>query len=240
VFVSFTILLCKSLFSVRGLVVSLCNMKVAILGSGEVGQTLGAGFLKHGHQVMMGTRDPKKEEVANWVAQTPGATAGTFAEAAGFGELIVLAVLGKVVEQVVQLSGPANFKGKTLIDATNPIADAPPVEGVLQFITGPNESAAEQLQTLLPEAHVVKAFNSVGSGQMINPHYEQGVPTMFLCGNDEAAKKVVSDVIRQFGWEPFDCGTIISARALEPLCILWCLPGFRRNLWTHAFKVLTH
>jgi predicted dinucleotide-binding enzyme len=100
-------------------------MKVAILGSGEVGQTLGAGFLKHGHQVMMGTRDPKKEEVANWVAQTPGATAGTFAEAAGFGEVIVLAVLGKVVEQVVQLAGPANLKGKTLIDATNPIADAP-------------------------------------------------------------------------------------------------------------------
>jgi predicted dinucleotide-binding enzyme len=215
-------------------------MKVAILGSGIVGQTLGAGFLKHGHQVMMGTRDPKKEEVANWVAQTPGATAGTFAEAAGFGELIVLAVLGKVVEQVVQLAGPANFKGKTLIDATNPIADAPPVDGVLPFTTGPNESAAEKLQALIPEAHVVKAFNSVGSGQMINPHYEQGVPTMFLCGNDDAAKKVVSDIIRQFGWEPFDCGTIISARAIEPLCILWCLPGFRQNLWTHAFKVLTH
>ena len=189
---------------------------------------------------MMGSRDPKKEEVAKWVAATPGAIAGTFAEAASFGELIVLAVLGTVVEQAVQLAGPANFKGKTLIDATNPIADAPPVEGVLQFVTGPNESAAEQLQALLPEVHVVKAFNSVGSGQMINPHYEQGVPTMFLCGNDEAAKKVVSDVIRQFGWEPFDCGTIISARALEPLCILWCLPGFRQNLWTHAFKVLTH
>ncbi len=194
-------------------------MKVAILGSGIVGQTLGGGFLKHGHQVMMGTRDPKKEEVANWVAQTPGATAGTFAEAANFGELIVLAVLGKVVEQVVQLAGPANL---------------------LPFTTGPNESAAEKLQALIPEAHVVKAFNSVGSGQMINPHYEQGVPTMFLCGDDEAAKKVVSDIIRQFGWEPFDCGSIVGARAIEPLCILWCLPGFRQNLWTHAFKVLTH
>src|SRR5260221_4490417 len=101
---------------------------------------------------MMGTRDPKKEEVANWVAQTPGATAGTFAEAANFGELIVLAVLGKVVEQVVQLAGPANFKGKTLIDATNPIADAPPIDGVLPFTTGPNESAAEKLQALIPEA----------------------------------------------------------------------------------------
>jgi 8-hydroxy-5-deazaflavin:NADPH oxidoreductase len=240
VFVSFAILLCKSSFSVGVLVVRLSYMKVAILGSGDVGQTLGAGFLKHGHQVMMGTRNPKKEEVVNWVKETPGATAGTFAEAASFGELIVLAVLGKAVESVVQLAGPTHFKGKTLVDATNPITDAPPVEGVLGFTTGPNESAAEALQALLPDARVVKAFNSVGAGQMINPHYEQGVPTMFLCGNDEAAKKVVSDVIRQFGWEPFDCGTIISARALEPLCILWCLPGFRQNLWTHAFKVLTH
>ena len=215
-------------------------MKVAILGSGEVGQVLGAGFLKHGHEVMMGTRDPKKEEVAKWVAETPGAKAGTFAEAAAFGEVIVLAVLGTVVELVVQLAGPANFKGKTLIDATNPIADAPPVDGVLQFTTGPNESAAEQLQELIPEAHVVKAFNSVGAGQMINPHYQQGVPTMFICGNDEGAKKVVSDVIQQFGWEPFDCGSIISARAIEPLCMLWVIPGFRQNLWTHAFKLLTH
>ena len=237
---SFAVLLCKPSFSVGVLVVRLSYMKVAILGSGEVGQVLGAGFLKHGHQVMMGTRDPKKEEVTNWIKETPGATAGTFAEAAAFGELIVLAVLGRVVEEVIRLAGPANLKGKTLIDATNPIQDAPPVDGVLLFTTGPNESAAEMLQALIPETHVVKAFNSVGSGQMINPHYEQGVPTMFFCGNDEGAKKVVADVIQQFGWEPFDCGKIISARALEPLCVLWCLPGFRQNLWTHAFKVLTH
>jgi 8-hydroxy-5-deazaflavin:NADPH oxidoreductase len=215
-------------------------MKVAILGSGDVGQVLGAGFLKQGHQVMMGTRDPKKKEVANWVAETPGATAGTFADAASFGEVIVLAVLGKAVEPVIQLAGPANLKGKTLIDATNPIADAPPIDGVLQFTTGPNESAAEKLQALIPETHVVKAFNSVGAGQMINPQYEQGIPTMFLCGNDEGAKKLVSDVIQQFGWEPFDCGSIIAARAIEPLCMLWVIPGFRQNQWTHAFKLLTH
>jgi 8-hydroxy-5-deazaflavin:NADPH oxidoreductase len=215
-------------------------MKVAILGSGDVGQTLGAGFSKHGHQVMMGTRDPKKKEVAKWVEQTPGAIAGTFAEAAHFGELIILAVLGRVVDEVMRLAGPANLKGKTLIDATNPITEAPPVDGVLEFFTGPNKSAAEKLQALIPDTHVVKAFNSVGAGQMVNPHYEQGVPTMFLCGNDESAKKVVGDMIRQFGWEPFDCGGIIAARALEPLCMLWCIPGFRQNLWTHAFKLLTH
>ena len=213
-------------------------MKIGILGSGVVGQVLGAGFVKHGHQVMMGTRNPALKEVTRWVGETPGASAGTFAETARFGELLVLAVLGRVAEQVIQLAEPANFSGKTLMDATNPIADAPPVDCVLQFFTGPTESLGERIQDLLPEAHVVKAFNSVGSTRMINPHYEQGVPTMFICGNDDGAKRQVSDIALQFGWEPFDCGSIVAARALEPLCMLWCIPGMRHNQWTHAFKLL--
>jgi 8-hydroxy-5-deazaflavin:NADPH oxidoreductase len=214
-------------------------MKIGILGSGSVGQTLGAGFLKHGHQVKLGTRSPDSGEIKKWLAATPGATAGTFAEAAKFGELNVLAVKGTIVDSAVKLSGPDNFSGKTLLDATNPIADAPPVNGVLQFFTGPNESLAEKIQAQLPQARVVKAFNSVGAGRMINPHYEQGTPTMFFCGNDPAAKSQVSDIIRQFGWEPYDVGGINAARALEPLCMLWCIPGFTKNQWTHAFKLLT-
>lgn len=214
-------------------------MKIGVLGSGMVGQVLGAGLLKHGHQVMMGTRSPKGEEVQKWLRQTPGTSAGTFAEAAKFGDLIVLAVLGRVVENVIQLAGPENLAGKTVLDTTNPIADAPPVKGVLQFSTGPNESLAEKIQALAPQARVVKAFNSVGSARMVNPHYEQGPPTMFYCGDNEAAKAQVGDIIRQFGWEPFDCGALAAARALEPLCMLWCIPGFLRNQWTHAFKVLT-
>ena len=215
-------------------------MKVGILGSGLVGQTLGAGFVKHGHQVFMGTRNPDDEDVRKWVAATKGASAGTFAEAAAFGELLVLVVLGRIVDKVIELAKPENFAGKVVIDATNPLADAPPVNGVLVYTTGPNESLGEKLQKMIPKAHVVKSFNSVGAAHMVNPHYEQGTPTMFLCGDDEGAKAKVSDVIRQFGWEPFDCGGIMSSRALEPLCILWCLPGFLRNQWTHAFKVLTH
>jgi hypothetical protein len=214
-------------------------MKIGILGSGTVGQTLGAGFLKHGHQVKLGTRSPDSGEIKKWLAATNGATAGTFAEAAKFGELIVLAVKGTIVDSAIKLSGPDNFSGKTLLDATNPIADAPPVNGVLQFFTGPNESLGEKIQAQLPQARVVKAFNSVGAGRMINPHFEQGTPTMFLCGNDPAAKSQVSDVIRQFGWEPYDVGGINAARALEPLCMLWCIPGFTKNQWTHAFKLLT-
>jgi hypothetical protein len=214
-------------------------MKVGVLGSGAVGQTLAAGFLKHKHQVILGTRNPGEKDIQEWVSKTPGAKVGTFAEAAGFGEIVVLAVLGRVVENVIRLAEPQNLAGKTVIDVNNPISDGPPVKGVLQFTTGPNESLGEKIQALIPQAHVVKAFNSVGSVRMVNPQFEQGPPTMFLCGDDEAAKKQVSDIIGQFGWEPFDCGGIIASRALEPLCMLWCIPGFLHNQWTHAFKLLT-
>jgi len=213
-------------------------MKIGVLGSGIVGQTLAAGFLKHGHQVMLGTRDPQKPDVQAWLKKTPCAQVGTFAQAAKFGELVALATLGRVAEDVLQLAGPENLEAKTIIDTTNPLADAPPVNGVLTFTTGPNESLAEKLQARVPRSHVVKAFNSVGSGQMVNPHYEQGTPTMFLCGDDAGAKDRVFEIIRQFGWDPFDCGGITAARAIEPLCMLWCIPGFQRNQWNHAFKLL--
>jgi 8-hydroxy-5-deazaflavin:NADPH oxidoreductase len=214
-------------------------MKVGVLGSGIVGQVLGSGFAKYGHEVKMGTREPGAGEVRQWLARTQDASAGTFADAARFGELIVLAVQGRLADKVVDLAGPGNFAGKIVIDCTNPLADAPPENGVLKYTTGPNESLGEKIQALLPDAHVVKAFNSVGNTRMVNPHFDQGVPTMFLCGDDETAKAQVSDIIRQFGWEPFDCGRIIASRALEPLCMLWCIPGFLRNQWSHAFKVLT-
>ncbi len=214
-------------------------MKVGILGSGTVGQTLASGFLKHGHQVMLGTRDPKKKEVQQWVAANPGGSAGTFSEAAQFGEMIVLATLGRAAEEAIALAGASNLSGKTVMDTTNPLSDAPPVDGVLRFTTGPNESLAEKIQVAIPQAHVVKAFNSVGAPRMVNPQFQQGTPTMFLCGDNAGAKDRVTGIIRQFGWEPFDCGGLIAARALEPLCMLWCIPGFQRNQWTHAFKVLT-
>ncbi len=214
-------------------------MKIGVLGSGTVGQTLAVGFLQHGHEVMLGTRDPQKKEVQQWLAANPAAAAGTFEQAAQFGEVVVVATLGRAAEEAVTLAGVSNFAGKAVIDTTNPIADSPPAGGVLQFTTGPNESLAEKVQARIPQAHVVKAFNSVGAGRMVNPHFEQGTPTMFFCGDDPAAKKQVSDLITQLGWEPFDCGGLIAARALEPLCMLWCIPGFQRNQWTHAFKLLT-
>jgi predicted dinucleotide-binding enzyme len=202
-----------------------------------VGQVLAAGFLKHGHQAMLGTRDPRKPDVQQWLEANRGGQAGTFEETARFGELVVLATLGSAAENAIVLAGPANLTGKVVMDTTNPISGAP-ADGVLPFFTGPNESLAERVQSKAPGSHVVKAFNSVGAGKMINPQYDQGPPTMFFCGNDAGAKRTVGGVIGEFGWEPFDCGGLSAARAIEPLCILWCIPGFQRNEWTHAFKLL--
>lgn len=213
-------------------------MKIGILGSGTVGQTLAAGFLEHGHQAMLGTRHPGKPEVQKWLKEHAGAHVGTFEETARFAEVAVLATMGSAAESAIALAGPENLAGKVLIDTTNPIAGAP-VDGVLPFTTGPNESLGEKVQAAAPQTLVVKAFNSVGAIHMIDPHYEQGTPTMFLCGNDADARAKVGEIVKGFGWEPFDCGGITAARALEPLCMLWCLPGFLRGQWNHAFKVLT-
>ena len=210
-------------------------MRVGVIGSGEVAQTLASGFLKHGHEVMAGTRTLGK--LAEWGSQTPGATVGSFAAAAAFGELVVLAVKGNVAGEALRLAGPENLRGKTVADATNPIADAPPVNGVLPFFTTHDQSLMERLQREFPEAHLVKVFNSVGAASMVNPEFKGGKPSMFICGNDQAAKEQVKRILDAFGWETEDMGFAEAARAIEPLCMLWCIPGFLRNEWTHAFKL---
>ena len=202
-------------------------MKVGILGSGDVAKALGGGFLKHGHDVTMGTRSPAK--LADWAKQHSKARIGSFADAAKFAELGVLAVKG---------TGAVNLAGKPVIDATNPIADAAPVNGVLRFYTTLDESQMERLQREFPDVRFVKAFNSVGNACMVNPRFTGGKPTMFICGNDDAAKGIVSGILDQFGWETADMGKAEAARAIEPLCMLWCIPGFLRNDWSHAFKLL--
>ena len=211
-------------------------MKVGILGSGDVGKSLADGFMRHGHEVTIGTRDPA--EHADWAKAHRAAKLGTFAEAAKFGELLVLAVKGSAASAALRAAKPENLNGKTIIDATNPIADAPPVNGVLRFFTNHDQSLMEQLQREFASAHFVKAFNSVGNGLMVNPELPGGPPTMFICGNDDGAKKTVKRVLDQFGWETADMGKAEAARAIEPLCMLWCIPGFASNDWTHAFKML--
>lgn len=213
-------------------------MKVGIIGSGVVGQTLGKAFLTEGHSVMLGTRNTRKEEVVSWKNENIAAQTGTMEEAATFGELLVLATEGGVAEEAIMLAGTDNFKDKTLIDVTNPIAKEPPENGVLRFFTNLNESLMERIQKLVPEARVVKAFSSVGSMLMYKPIMKGGTPTMFICGNDDVAKQLVKQILDSFGWEAEDMGTVEAARAIEPLAMLWCIPGFLRNDWMHAFKLL--
>jgi predicted dinucleotide-binding enzyme len=211
-------------------------MKVGVLGSGDVATTLASGLLQHGHEAMLGSRTPEK--LKDWAAANPTGKTGTFADAAAFGEVVLLAVKGSVASEALRGAGETNLAGKVVIDACNPIADAPPSNGVLKFFTTMNESLLEQLQKDFPEARLVKAFNSVGAPFMVNPEFEGGKPTMFICGNDQAAKKTVAGILDQFGWESADMGGAEAARAIEPLCMLWCLPGFLRNEWNHAFKLL--
>ena len=209
--------------------------KVGVIGSASVGQTLAQGFKKHGYEVRIASRTPAK--LAEFSAKS-GIAAGTFADVATWADIVVLAVKGVVAEEAVRTAGPADLRGKIVIDATNPIADAPPVDGVIQFFTGPNSSLLEQLQQAFPDIRFVKAFSSVGAARMVNPDFKAGKPTMFYCGNDGDAKSDVAKILDQFGWEGLDLGTATAARAIEPLAMLWCIPGFRQNIWTHAFKVL--
>jgi predicted dinucleotide-binding enzyme len=211
-------------------------MKVGILGSGEVARALGSGFLRHGHDVMLGTRQPSKLET--WAAQNPGGQVGSFDAAAGFGTLVVLAVRGSVAADALRAIDPAHLAGKTVIDTTNPLADAPPVNGVLRFFTSLEDSLMERLQREFEAVRFVKAFSCVGSPSMVDPKFEGGPPTMFICGNDEPAKKVVSDLLVSFGWEVEDMGRVEAARAIEPLCMLWCIPGFLGRGWVHALKLV--
>jgi 8-hydroxy-5-deazaflavin:NADPH oxidoreductase len=211
-------------------------MKIGILGSGDVAKSLGAGLRRKGHEVLLGSSSPDK--LAAWAAGVPGARTGSFAEAAAFGELVVLAVKGHGAVAAVQAAGAQRLAGKVVIDTTNPIADAAPVNGVLRYFTGPNDSLLETLQREFPAIRFVKAYNSVGHAHMVDPVFEGGAPTMFIAGNDDAARAAVATLVHETGWAVADMGRAEAARAIEPLCMLWCIPGLLRGEWAHAFKLV--
>lgn len=210
--------------------------RIGIIGSGVVGQTLANGFIKHGYDVTIGTNSANKRDDLS--AKTGGkAKVASFEETARFGEIVVIATKGSAAENAIKLAGIANLSGKVVIDTTNPIADAPPVNGVLKFFTSLDDSLMERLQKHAPDARFVKAFSCIGNSLMVNPHKE-AKPTMFICGNDAAAKKDVSAILEQFGHDVADMGKVEAARAIEPLCMLWCIPGFLNNSWAHAFRLM--
>jgi len=213
------------------------SMKIGILGSGTVAQTLANGLIKYGHEVMLGSRSPEK--LADWKNKAgTNATAGGFADTAAYGRLLILAVKGSVAQQTLKMVADGSLEGKTIIDVTNPIADDAPVNGVIKFFTNLDKSLMERLQGAYPKANFVKAFNSIGAAFMVNPDFDGVRPSMFICGNNEQSKKDVSAIVTQLGFEVEDMGKAEAARAIEPLCMLWCIPGMLKNEWSHAFKLL--
>ena len=214
------------------------SRRVGVIGSGVVGQTLAAGFASRGHDVMLGSRDPGKDDIRAWLDRVgEGTTAGTFAETAEHGELLVLATLGVATLSAVALAGPEHFAGKVVIDATNPLdfsRGSPP-----GLVWEDGRSLGESVQAAIPEAEVVKAFNIIGNPYFVDPRFADGKPTMLIAGDDEGAKATVGKVVEDFGWPPaIDVGGIEAARELEELCILWVRIGVARGAWDHGFALL--
>ena len=212
-------------------------MRIGILGTGDVGRALGKGFAMLGHEVKMGSRDANNEKARAWASEVGKlASTGTFSDTAQFAEMAVLATLWSGTENALRSAGAQRLAGKVVIDATNPLVLAPGAPPALAL--GHTDSGGEQVQRWLPEARVVKAFNTVGNAHMVKPQFPGGPPDMFICGNDAAAKADVTNILTAFGWNTIDIGGIEGARLLEPMCVLWVLYGIRTNTWNHAFKLL--
>jgi predicted dinucleotide-binding enzyme len=211
--------------------------KIGIIGSGVVGKTLAKGFLQYGYDTTIASRSTEKRlelqaELGNNIQ------VADFASTAQNADMVVLAVKGTKAKEAMLICGLDNLHGKTIIDATNPIADAAPQNGVLRYFSDINFSLMEDLQTTIPNAHFVKAFSCVGSAFMVNPSFDGQKPSMFICGNNDGAKQDVADILTQFGWDIEDMGKAEAARAIEPLAMLWCIPGMLQGKWSHAFKLL--
>jgi 8-hydroxy-5-deazaflavin:NADPH oxidoreductase len=216
----------------------LARRRVGVLGSGEVGRRLAAGFRGRGHDVMIGSRDPGKPELGEWLSgDGAGIKAGTFAQVAAYGDLLVLAVLGNAAEDAIADAGGENFRSKVVIDAMNPLdfsAGFPP-----KLSIAGEDSLGERVQRALPDAKVVKAFNTIGNPYFVDPSFSEGQPTMLIAGDDEGAKRTVGDVLADFGWpDPVDIGGIEGSRELEAICIAWVKIGGTRGAWDHGFRLL--
>lgn len=212
------------------------RMRIGIIGSGTVGQTLAQGLTKHKFEVMISTGTPDKQvELQMDVGKQ--IRVGSFADAADYGEAVILAVKGHAAEKIVEDLADM-LSGKTVIDTTNPIDEShPPEDGVLSYFTKQNESLMERLQQIATSANFVKAFNSVGAGVMVDPKFATQ-PTMHICGDNESAKDTVGVLLKKIGWDVLDLGSARAAGAVESLCILWCITGFRENDWSHAYAYL--
>jgi predicted dinucleotide-binding enzyme len=213
-------------------------MRVGIIGSGDVGRALGRGFASRGYDVKIGSRSPDSEKLKTWLSEVSGKiSTGNFAQTAAHGEIIVLATLGAAVEEAIRIAGQENFDKKLVIDVTNPLdfsRGMPP-----GLLIGVNDSNGERVQRLLPNARIVKCFNTVPNSQQVDPKFTEGSPEMLICGNDKEAKQAVVKILKEFGWPgEIDIGGIEGARWLEALVPLWVRVGTALNTWNHAFRVV--
>ena len=211
-------------------------MKVGVLGTGDVGKSLAAGFIATGHSVMMGSRTHANPAAKEWSDEAGDeASTGTFADAAGYGDIVVVATKGAALTEMVEMAGPAKFSGKVVIDVTNPLDFS---KGTPDLAIKGDDSGGETLQRLLPDAKIVKAFNIVNHALMFRPELPGGPPDMFIAGNDAKAKETVTGILKDFGWPTIDLGGIHSARWLEAMTMAWVMAGMATQNWRQAFKLL--
>lgn len=224
-------------------------MKIGILGTGIVGRTLAGKLNELGHDVMIGTRNVKETLARTapdgmgsppfkmWHSENSDVKLVKFSEAASFGEMLFLATFGDKTSDAIELAGKQNFDNKVVIDTTNPLdfsKGVPPI-----FIVTLGNSLGEQIQRFIPNAKVVKAFNTIGAHIMVKPMREEGSPDLFIAGNDDNAKKKFVSLAEQMGWQSIiDLGDISQSYWLEANAMLWINYGFKYNSWNHAFKLL--
>jgi len=212
------------------------SKRIGIIGSGDVAKALGRGFSAHGYEVMLGTRDPSKLD--GWKRETHGKVAvGTPSEAASFADTVVLATHGGATESVLEAIGPRAFAGKLVLDATNPLdfsRGMPP-----GLLLGTTDSLGERVQHKLPEAKVVKCFNTVSNIKMVDPKFSSGPARMWICGNDPAAKRRTEEILRELGWAgALDIGGIDGARWLEAMVPLWVRAGQTLETFEHILQAV--
>jgi 8-hydroxy-5-deazaflavin:NADPH oxidoreductase len=208
----------------------------AILGNGTVGVALAKGFSEIGYGIVFGTRHARSEKTQAALAAVPGARAAAPAEAAAAGDLAVVALPWSGLREGVAAAGAANLAGKLVIDASNPLESS---GGAAVLAIGHTDSAGEIVQRLLPQAHVVKAFNIITAAKMVRPKFADGTPDMFIAGNDASAKAQVATLLERFGWRaPIDLGDIRASRLLEALAMVWITYAVRNNHWSHGFSLL--
>lgn len=212
-------------------------MKIAVLGTGNVASALINGFVHEGYNVKVGSRnvDKNNESITKLKKTYSNVDVVAYSEAVDFADLVVFAVPGFGLVDIIKEIGTDKFDSKIVWDITNPFSAEAPVNGVIKLITTADESLSEKIQKLLPQSFVIKAMNTVGAHLMYKPSLSES-GTVFIAGNDDVAKKTVSTIISKFGWNFYDAGKIESSRALESMGQLYVAQGILYNAWNTTFK----